>query len=320
MTNRIFIIIVILSGAALCPAADNGFERALLPLLENHCFDCHDEDTQKGDLALDSLNPDVVNGGDEAVWAAVLDQLNSGEMPPKKKKRPPEKRLLTALNWLTEELGKAQFDKADLLIQFLHMPALSDEQIKTYQAFVDGGGGVVSIHESVILRPLALAEKYAVCIGCSWKGNKSSKWGKFGHDTPLYLKTDHAAFAGLPETIKLSDESYWNMIQRDSVEVIGVVAPQTENTFSEIEKGKDARGQAFWTYTSGKGRVFGTTTGHYSYTYHDPLYRILLMRGIAWAVKENPAPFMPIVFAGITDDNGLVGTKDSMMNYKNRKK
>ena len=216
--------------------------------------------------------------------------------------------------------SKAQFDKADLLIQFLHLPALSDEQIKTYQAFVDGGGGVVSIHESVILRPLALAEKYAVCIGCSWKGNKSSKWGKFEHDTPLYLKTDHAAFAGLPETIKLSDESYWNMIQRDSVEVIGVVAPQTENTFSEIEKSKDARGQAFWTYTSGKGRVFGTTTGHYSYTYYDPLYRILLMRGIAWAVKENPAPFMPIVFAGITDDNGLVGTKDSMMNYKNREK
>ena len=143
--------------------------------------------------------------------------------------------------------SKAQFDKADLLIQFLHMPALSDQQYKTYQAFVDGGGGVVSIHESVIMRPLASAEKYADCIGCSWKGNKSSKWGKFGHDTPLYLKTDHAAFAGLPETIKLSDESYWNMIQRDSVEVIGVVAPQTEKAFSEIEKGKDARGQAFWT-------------------------------------------------------------------------
>ena len=97
-----------LAGAALCPAADNGFERALLPLLENHCFNGHDEDTQKGDLALDSLNPDVVNGGDEAVWAVVLDQLNSGEMPPKKKKRPPEKRLLIALDWLTEELDKAE--------------------------------------------------------------------------------------------------------------------------------------------------------------------------------------------------------------------
>ena len=94
----------ILTGAAQCPAADNGFERALLPLLENHCLNCHDEDAQKGDLALNSLNPDGVKGGAEAVWAVVLDQLNSGEMPPKKKKRPPEKRLLTALNWLTEEL------------------------------------------------------------------------------------------------------------------------------------------------------------------------------------------------------------------------
>ena len=110
MTDRIFIItiIVILSGTALCPAADNGFERELLPLLENHCFNCHGEDAQEGDLALHTLNPDVLKGGDEAVWAVVLDQLNSGEMPPKKKKRPPEKRLLAALNWLTEELDKAE--------------------------------------------------------------------------------------------------------------------------------------------------------------------------------------------------------------------
>ena len=43
--------------------------------------------------------------------------------------------------------SKAQFDKADLLIQFLHMPALSDEQFKTYQAFVDGGGGKLGIKQ-----------------------------------------------------------------------------------------------------------------------------------------------------------------------------
>ena len=90
MTARIFIIIL-LSATAFLSAEDNGFEQQLLPLLENHCFDCHNDDTQKGDLALHTLNPDVVNGGDEAIWAVVLDQLNSGEMPPKKKKRPPEK-------------------------------------------------------------------------------------------------------------------------------------------------------------------------------------------------------------------------------------
>ena len=107
MTARIFIIIL-LSATALLSAEDNGFEQQLLPLLENHCFDCHNDDTQKGDLALHTLNPDVVNGGDEAIWAIVLDQLNSGEMPPKKKNRPAEKQLLTALNWLTQELNKAE--------------------------------------------------------------------------------------------------------------------------------------------------------------------------------------------------------------------
>ena len=127
----------------------------------------------------------------------------------------------------------------------------------------------------------------------------------------------------MPKSIRFNDESYWDMIQRDTVEVVGAVgtpANTEAQSFSEVLSAKGVRGQAFWTYTSGKGRVFGTTTGHFTYTYHDPKYRLLLVRGIAWALEEKPEAFMPIVFAGITDDKGMVGTKDTMMNYKNRKK
>ena len=53
MTARIFIIILF-SGIELYSAVDKGFEQQLLPLLENHCFDCHNEDTRKVDLALHS--------------------------------------------------------------------------------------------------------------------------------------------------------------------------------------------------------------------------------------------------------------------------
>ena len=74
------------------------------------------------------------------------------------------------------------------------------------------------------------------------------------------------------------------------------------------------------TYTSGKGRVFGTTTGHYTYTYFDPMYRLILLRGIAWSLREDPAPFMALVFHGITNEQGLVDTTETMMNYRNRKK
>jgi len=216
-----------------------------------------------------------------------------------------------------------QFDKADLLIQFLHQSPITDEQFASYQKFVDDGGGVVSIHESCIIRPIDRARKLAGCIGCSWKGNKESRWSKFSRKEPLFLDTRHPAFAGLPKSMRFNDESYWNMIQRDEVKVIGTVgtsANKEDQSFAEILRSEGSRGQAFWTYASGKGRVFGTTTGHFTYTYHDPMYRLLLVRGIAWALEEKPGAFVPIVFDGITDDKGMVGTRDAMMNYKNRRK
>ena len=120
-----------------------------------------------------------------------------------------------------------------------------------------------------------------------------------------------------------NDESYWNLLKRDNVEVIGAIAPKLDNniiTFADILENEQVRSDAFWTYKSGKGRVFGTTTGHYTYTYFDPIYRLILFRGIAWSLKEDPGPFMPLVFQGITNEDDLVGTTDSMMNYKNRRK
>ena len=218
--------------------------------------------------------------------------------------------------------SQTQFDKADLLIQFLHMPDLTEKQFQMYRSFVERGGGVVSIHESCIMRPVNRAATYAECIGCSWKGNKESKWSKFDHSYPLFLNTKHPAFAGLPKSVRFNDESYWNLLTRDNVEVIGTLAPTADakdTSFADALASPEARGDTFWTYTSGKGKVFGTTTGHYTYTFYDPTYRLLLMRGIAWTLDEDPAPFMPLVLQGNTDDQGLVGTTDAMLEYKNRK-
>lgn len=192
-----------------------------------------------------------------------------------------------------------------------------------YQKFVDDGNGVVSIHESCIMRPVEHAEKWASCIGASWKGNSISRWSKFNHDYPIYLETEHPAFKGLPSSVQLNDESYWNLLKRDQVEVIGAIAPAGDHKFKDLLKKEDTRSDAFWTYTSGnnkKGRVFGTTTGHFTYTFHDPIYRLLLLRGMAWTINEDPAPFLPLVFKGITSEDDLVGTTDPMMDYQNRKR
>ncbi len=54
-----------------------------------HCTECHGEDTHKAGLRLDTLPADFRDEKAAAKWAQVFDKIVSGEMPPKKKERPP---------------------------------------------------------------------------------------------------------------------------------------------------------------------------------------------------------------------------------------
>lgn len=69
---------------------------AALPMeafLEKHCVACHGPEKGKGDLRIDKLSLDFKLGGDSHHWAEVLEQINSGEMPPKKEKRPTQQAI-----------------------------------------------------------------------------------------------------------------------------------------------------------------------------------------------------------------------------------
>lgn len=83
------------------------FQRTVAPLIETHCIDCHGPDTQKANLRLDSLKPDLFDERTMATWTTVFDKLAAGEMPPKTRKRPPEKELDAAKLWLKTELHAA---------------------------------------------------------------------------------------------------------------------------------------------------------------------------------------------------------------------
>ena len=39
---------------------------------------------------------------------------------------------------------------------------------------------------------------------------------------------------------------------------------------------------------------------------------------MAWAMKESPGPFLPLVFEGITDKDDMVGTTDTMRDWKGK--
>ncbi|WP_256199194.1 c-type cytochrome domain-containing protein [Verrucomicrobium spinosum] len=57
-------------------------------LLKENCLSCHNETKKKGGIRLDDL-PFAVNNGQAAErWQQVLDQMNSGDMPPEDEKQP----------------------------------------------------------------------------------------------------------------------------------------------------------------------------------------------------------------------------------------
>jgi hypothetical protein len=68
--------------------------------LDAHCRECHRGEKPKGDFRLDQLDAAFASKGAEDLWRKVLEQVEAGAMPPKKKSRPPaaEARVLT--DWI----------------------------------------------------------------------------------------------------------------------------------------------------------------------------------------------------------------------------
>ena len=83
------------------------FEQELQPIIAKYCLRCHGSELQEGDLRIDRLDPDLLNGKDADFWHEVLNQLNEGEMPPAGEPQLSRKELTCITTWLEEELKKA---------------------------------------------------------------------------------------------------------------------------------------------------------------------------------------------------------------------
>ncbi len=79
----------------------------LRPFVKQHCVECHGPDKQKGDIRLDTLGHDLSQPQVLEIWQGVLDQLNLGEMPPKKQSRPELAQVQELVDVLTQSLAEA---------------------------------------------------------------------------------------------------------------------------------------------------------------------------------------------------------------------
>ena len=48
-----------------------------------------------------------------------------------------------------------------------------------------------------------------------------------------------------------------------------------------------------------QGRVFVSILGHYSWTFDDPYFRLLVLRGMAWSAGENTYRFDALATDGV---------------------
>jgi type 1 glutamine amidotransferase len=187
--------------------------------------------------------------------------------------------LATAWEWPERE----EFQKADVMVFFQHGD-WDGKRAADIDAFLERGGGLVYVHWAVDGRDNVA--DFARRIGLASRGGNI----KYRHG-PLDLEFSKEAkrhpIARNFDRLKLVDESYW-MLTGD-LPADRVLATQVED--------KEPR-PLFWTTEPAKGRVFVSIPGHYSWTFDDPMFRVLLLRGIAWAAKEPVDRFNDLVWPG----------------------
>jgi putative heme-binding domain-containing protein len=175
-----------------------------------------------------------------------------------------------------------QFEKADLIVFYSSNPGWSAEKAKELDAYLKRGGGLVYIHYAVEGRDAV--DALAARIGLAWKGGASA----YRHG-PLDLSfpdAKHPITAGFKK-VSFVDESYWKL--SGDPKKINVLASGKEDGVAQ---------PLLWTHEVGKGRVFVSIPGHYTWTFDDPLFRVLILRGMAWAAGEHVDRFNPLVFEG----------------------
>ncbi|HRI13309.1 MAG TPA: DUF1592 domain-containing protein [Verrucomicrobiota bacterium] len=84
--------------------AETAFHKKVLPVLSEHCWDCHGDGMSKGDVALDRFTNVTAVLQDRKLWERVLHNVESGDMPPKKKPPLPANEKQVVTHWLDTTL------------------------------------------------------------------------------------------------------------------------------------------------------------------------------------------------------------------------
>jgi type 1 glutamine amidotransferase len=217
--------------------------------------------------------------GGSAAWGKGPVQLYpKNEAPAIDAPGAPNVRVLKAQEWPSP----GQFAAANVIVAFCYI-AWTPARLAELQQYLARGGGYVAVHSATWTKPKASAEVAAV-VGVG--GFQFYRHGviKLRIDRP-----EHPICAGLPPEIELRDETYWPPTPDPTLPGFTVLASSPERL---TPKDEAVRHQPiYWTAQPGAGRLFGCVLGHFTWSFDDPYFRLLLLRGIAWAGGTDPHRF-----------------------------
>ncbi|MCH1420514.1 MAG: hypothetical protein L7W40_09450, partial [Akkermansiaceae bacterium] len=88
------------------------FKKHISPILTKTCVQCHGPKKAKGKFRIDSLDPNLIEGGDIDWWLEVLDALSNDEMPPEDAEvKLTGRETSKVTEWLSSEIQKASTER-----------------------------------------------------------------------------------------------------------------------------------------------------------------------------------------------------------------
>lgn len=183
----------------------------------------------------------------------------------------------TAWEWPNPE----QWKGADLVVLF-QQGDFNAKRAIDLDAFLQRGGGLVLLHWAVAGRaqPSAFAER----IGLASNDKISYRHGPLDLN---FAKSKGHMIARNLDKIHFHDESYWKLIGDPK---------RIRPLATGVEDGVDQ--PLFWVREQGQGKVFVSILGHYNWTFDDPLFRIIVLRGMLWAANQPVDRLNELVWPG----------------------
>ena len=80
------------------------YKKHIFPTLSKYCLDCHDSQSAKGDIDLESALSRRPLVRDRSLWENVAERIRNGDMPPRDKEQPHEKERLRIRKWISNEV------------------------------------------------------------------------------------------------------------------------------------------------------------------------------------------------------------------------